>query len=70
MQYVNYVLELFRKYLTPIRLAVLGFVLIKEFRAVLVIGLAVAFVYYVSPEVRPYWNEAFQHFVGGFRQIF
>lgn len=52
-----------------IRVAGLALVVMLEFRAVMLLAIAVGLVYYFAPEIRPYWQSSFQYFVAGLQQI-
>lgn len=56
-----------RKLIIP---AIAALVLLREFRAVFLILLALALVYLLVPDVRPYWSASARYFVYGIQQLF
>lgn len=69
MDYVSLAMDFVRRHAKAIVALVAGFVLLREFRAVLMLGLVLLGVYYFVPDVRPYWQSALQMFLAGLSQL-
>jgi len=69
MDYLDRALAWIQANMRLIRVAGLALVVLFEIRAVVLLGLALGLVYYFAPEIRPYWQSAFQYFVAGLQQI-
>lgn len=70
MNYLNEAIAFVIAHLKQV-LAIIGaLVLLREFRAVLLIAAVVALVYWLVPGVRSDWSMSFQFFLSGVRQLF
>ncbi len=69
MNYANILVEWVLAHMKQIRLLALAAVVLYEIRAVALLAIAVGLLYWVAPEVRPYWNNSLLYFVAGLRTL-
>ena len=69
MNYFDIVVKWVLAHMKQIRVFALAVVVLYEIRAVALLAIAVGLIYWVAPEVRPYWNAASLYFFYGIQQI-
>lgn len=63
-------MDFVRRHAKAIVAVVAALIVLREIRGLIVLGVALALLYYFLPDVRPYWQLAGQYFVAGLQAAF
>ena len=70
MNYIDQLVSWVLSHMRHLRLLALVLVILYEIRAVALLAIAVGLIYWVAPEVRPFWNTSLTYFLLGLRTLF